>query len=63
MAQETMSVWQSLSGNLHWLRGCTGAGGRHRVRRVSVTREQLEQARRCRCMRHVAFEAGRRAKS
>jgi hypothetical protein len=67
--EKGMSVWRSPSGNLHWLRGCSGAAGRHRMVRVTVSRatwdsmtEQSTPAR-CRCTRTVDFTPGRQARS
>lgn len=62
MSDKKLAVWQSPSGVLHWLRGCTAGGGRHRMRNVRITEEQYAEAcavlpypgKACFCLRRCA---------
>lgn len=67
-----MSVWESRSGRLHWLRRCSGGGGVRKVRRITVSRERYAQARAagtgpdgivCPCLWRVEFAPGKRARN
>lgn len=41
--------WRSPSGRIHWLRSCSGGGGRLTMRRVHLTRAQFDAAVKCKC--------------
>jgi hypothetical protein len=60
-----MSVWRSPSGRLHWQRSCSGGPGPQRMRRITVSRDQVTEARDagrvCRCFPRE-YEPGRRAR-
>lgn len=53
-----IKVWESPSGLLHWLQGCSAGGGRHRVRRTSITATAWDPEKHCRCLRHKLTTKG-----
>jgi hypothetical protein len=47
---DKMTVYEAKSGRLHAFPGCTGGPGRHRMRKVRVSRSVFDHAVKCRCL-------------